>query len=277
MRTRLGRYCDGVIEAGWLAAAILTPLFFNVYSSRVFEPDKATLLRSVGLVMAVAWLIRTAEQVRSDDAGSPSRPGTGEVPLVIYWRRLTGTPLLPQVLLLVLVYLLATAFSIVPHTSFWGSYQRLQGTYTTLGYLVIFFLAWQSLRTRAQLERLLNVVVLTSLPVALCDVLRLTAAPDPANPTPPRPRSPSPPEPVPAHPQTSTTRRHRETSPAARQPAAPPRPRPENHALKSSSHSEFYTGGYACSRFPARAGSPAAGRLQMDRRRCPHPGVRLEP
>ena len=42
-RTNLDAWCIGVIEAGWLAALTLRPLFFNVFSSRVFEPDKISL------------------------------------------------------------------------------------------------------------------------------------------------------------------------------------------------------------------------------------------
>lgn len=172
MNTRLGRYCERVVEAGWLAAAAVTPLYFNIYSSRVFEPDKLTLLRSIALVVAAAWLIRTAEQL----AAAPGAPGSfgGGEPLTVggLWRSLQAVPLGPQVLLLVLVYLLATAASVAPHTSFWGSYQRLQGTYTFLAYVVIYAATWQTLRTRAQLERLLNVIVLASLPVALYGVLQ---------------------------------------------------------------------------------------------------------
>ncbi|MDI7275480.1 MAG: tetratricopeptide repeat protein [Anaerolineae bacterium] len=171
MDTRLGRYCDRVAEAGWLAAAILTPVFFNVYSSRVFEPDKLTLLRSIALLMAAAWLIRAAEGLAngqaSAQAGSEKGSGLGDA-----WRSLTATPLLLPILLLVLVYLFATAVSVVPRTSFWGSYQRLQGTYTFLAYVVIGAVTWQGLRTRAQLERLLNAIVLASLPVALYGVLQ---------------------------------------------------------------------------------------------------------
>lgn len=167
MNTRLARYCDRVLEAGWLAAAVLTPLFFNVHSSRVFEPDKLTLLRSIALVMAAAWLIRTLE-------GAQGARGTGDAgagPLDL--RQVLGAaPLAPQILLLVLAYLLATLLSVAPRTSFWGSYQRLQGAYSTMAYIVIFFVTWQGLRTRAQLERLLNAIVITSLPVALYGVLQ---------------------------------------------------------------------------------------------------------
>lgn len=47
--TKLSAYCSRVIEAGWIAAVVLVPLYFNVYSSRVFEPDKLTLLRSIAV------------------------------------------------------------------------------------------------------------------------------------------------------------------------------------------------------------------------------------
>jgi hypothetical protein len=56
--TRLSRLADGLMEACWLAALVVTPLFFNVYSSRIFEPDKASLLRSLALIMLAAGRAR---------------------------------------------------------------------------------------------------------------------------------------------------------------------------------------------------------------------------
>ena len=58
MTTKLSRFCEAIIEAGSLAALIYVPLFFNVHSSRVFEPDKISVLRSIALVMVIAWLIK---------------------------------------------------------------------------------------------------------------------------------------------------------------------------------------------------------------------------
>ena len=43
-----------------MAALIVAPMFFNVFSSRVFEPDKISLVRSIALVMLLAWLIKLA-------------------------------------------------------------------------------------------------------------------------------------------------------------------------------------------------------------------------
>ena len=59
--TKIQKYCESVIEAGWLAALIIAPLFFNTYSSRVFEPDKISLIRSISLVMLLAYLVKVLD------------------------------------------------------------------------------------------------------------------------------------------------------------------------------------------------------------------------
>ncbi len=166
--TKLSVFCDHVIEAGWLAAVIVVPLFFNVYSSRVFEPDKLTLLRSIAVFMALAWLVKVLDTGLT--TSQPARGNTQDATRIPYLIR--TTPLVLPTLLLVAVYLLSTATSIVPHISFWGSYQRLQGTYTTLSYIIISLLILQGLRTREQLDRLITAIILTSLPVALYGLIQ---------------------------------------------------------------------------------------------------------
>ncbi len=151
--SKLSAYCDKIIEMGWLAAVIAAPLFFNVYSSRVFEPDKLTLVRSIAVVMSVAWLVKWVEGLTHSQR-APSGLG---------WR----TPLVVPTFILVATYLISTLFSVAPRTSLWGSYQRLQGTYTTFSYIVIFFMILQGLRDKRQLERLILTIIITSLPIAL--------------------------------------------------------------------------------------------------------------
>ncbi len=119
-------------------------------------------MRSIALVMSVAWVIREIEDWRANQG-----EGDGQGPRVPFWQRVGETPLVLPTLFLVLVYLISTATSVVPWVSFWGSYQRLQGTYTTLSYIVIFFLVLQGLRTKRQLNRLITVMVLVSFPIAL--------------------------------------------------------------------------------------------------------------
>ena len=166
MQTKLSKWCEAIIEAGWLAALIIVPLFFNVYSARVFEPDKLSLLRSIALVMAGAWLVKfiettlaRADSRTTDEEKATARPGP--------WARIRKTPLVLPTLLLVLAYLISTVFSLSPRISWWGSYQRLQGTYTTFSYIIIFFLVLGHLRSREQLERLIYAVILTSLPISI--------------------------------------------------------------------------------------------------------------
>jgi uncharacterized membrane protein len=59
-RTKLDQWCNAALEAGWLAALVVAPLFFNVFSSRVFEPDKISLVRTIALAMTVVWLVKVA-------------------------------------------------------------------------------------------------------------------------------------------------------------------------------------------------------------------------
>jgi tetratricopeptide (TPR) repeat protein/cyclophilin family peptidyl-prolyl cis-trans isomerase len=162
MRTKLSLFCDKTIEAGWLAAVVIVPLFFNIYSQRVFEPDKLSLLRSIAVVMSAAWVIRWVEDRRTnhaDEEAGEEQPS--------FWKRVYKTPLVLPTLLLVLVYLVSSVASVTPRVSFLGSYQRLQGTYTTLSYIVIFFLALDGLRSKRQLNRLINTMVFASFPIAV--------------------------------------------------------------------------------------------------------------
>jgi tetratricopeptide (TPR) repeat protein len=155
--TRLSAYCSRVVEAGWIAAVVLVPLYFNVYSSRVFEPDKLTLLRSIAVFMSVAWIIKAIEE-----ASHRQR-------LLRVTRR---TPLVLPTLALVVLYLFATLTSVTRFTSLWGSYQRLQGTYTTLAYIVIFFLILNEMRSREQLNRLITTAIVTSVPISLYGLIQ---------------------------------------------------------------------------------------------------------
>lgn len=176
MDSKLSRWCDGLIEVGWLAAVLAIPLFFNIHSERVFEPDKLTLLRSIALVMVGAWVVKFVDQRgwaqwRSGRASKQAwrnpeaalRQAQGGL-----WHR----PFVLPVLAIVVVYLLATILSVTPRVSFFGSYQRLQGTYTTLSYIVIFALLATHMRSRSQVRRLISAVIVTSIPISFYGLLQ---------------------------------------------------------------------------------------------------------
>ena len=163
MDSKLSRLCDGLLEAGWLTALISVPLFFNIHSERVFEPDKLTLMRSIAVFMALTWLVKFIEQKGWRRLGRLSWRHERS-----FWR----LPFVLPIVALALVYLISTVFSVTPRVSWAGSYQRLQGTYTTLAYMVIGGVAASTIRSRAQIGRLVTAVIVTSLPVSLYGLIQ---------------------------------------------------------------------------------------------------------
>ncbi len=164
MPTKLSRFCQGVMEAAWLAAVCLIPIFFNVYSSRIFEPDKITLLRSLALLTLAAWVVKLF-----DEGGIKWKSQTNDQSLLKY---LWNYPLVATIIGLVVVYSISTIFSVTPSISLFGSYQRLQGTYTTFSYLVIFFSVIANLRKREQINRLITTVIFASFPITFYGILQ---------------------------------------------------------------------------------------------------------
>jgi tetratricopeptide (TPR) repeat protein/MFS family permease len=102
--------------------------------------------------MAGVWLVKVIEE-----------RAHGRRDIGFSWQ----TPLVAPTLFIVVAYLVSTVLSVTPWVSLFGSYQRLQGAYTTFAYVVVFLVILQGLRSRAQLDRLLTVIILNSLPIAL--------------------------------------------------------------------------------------------------------------
>ncbi len=163
MESKLSRLCDGLLEAGWLVAVVSVPLFFNIHSERVFEPDKLTLLRSIAVFMATLWMVKFVDQRGWKNWGRLSWRNQESI-----WRQ----PFVLPVVALVVVYFVATLFSITPRVSWAGSYQRLQGTYTTLSYVIIGGVAASTIRSRVQIGRIVTAVIITSIPVAFYGLLQ---------------------------------------------------------------------------------------------------------
>ena len=179
-KTKIDQWCEAVIEAGWLAALVVSPLFFNVFSSRVFEPDKVSLIRTIALVMLLAWLIKignggapwASAYVPDDGVDRDINADGSGATTALTWRRVWQIPFLLPILLLVLAYSVSTLFSVAPFVSWWGSYQRLQGTYTFFSYVLISLLTMAHLRRPEQIRRLQHAVIITSLPIAIYGVIQ---------------------------------------------------------------------------------------------------------
>ncbi len=150
------------MEATWLGALIVIPIFFNIYSSRIFEPDKTAILRSLALVGLGILVINKLSETNIGD----THPNVKE-PIFSRAKMFMARPMMLPVAAIAVSYLVATLFSVIPQTSLWGSYQRLQGVYTIFSYMVIFYCVYFGIRTRAQLERLLTTAIITSFPISL--------------------------------------------------------------------------------------------------------------
>src|SRR5262245_39628463 len=123
----------GLTEAVWLFALLAVPLYFNTRSARIFEADKATLVRCLALA-ALALLALTP------------RP-----------RLASGGPLAIPVLVLLGSTALSTLTSIDPRVSLLGSYHRLQGFGTLLAYGVLRGVVGVTIRKRAPVESAVHV------------------------------------------------------------------------------------------------------------------------
>jgi len=166
VRTELGQWAEKTVEALGLAVAVAIPLFFNIYSSRVFEPDKITLLRSAALVMVVAWAVSLIEERLGQREARQPRGSVFDLDSA--WKQ---NPLLLPVLFWLTTLLISTLTSIALETSLWGSYQRLQGTYTSLAYVAIFLVTCYTMRA-FQWQRLVSAMLMTSVPIGLYAILQ---------------------------------------------------------------------------------------------------------
>jgi len=147
-----GSLADGLVEAGWLLTACLSPLVVNLWASQPFEPPKVAVVRTLVWMMAGCWLIDCLMARRS------------------LWYDLRDNPLLWPTLTVAGAWVLATGLGVDPGLSLWGSYERSQGLLTLLSYLLLLLLVSARLRTRVQLERLVGVVVATGVPLACLGV-----------------------------------------------------------------------------------------------------------
>ena len=165
--SRLATACTAGIEACWLTALVVSALFFNTHSTRIFEPDKLAVVRTLALV--VAALATT----RAFDAGwNPLRPKFPKPTAASVRTWLVSNPLPAAALLYLLLAVISTAFSISPSQSLWGSYARAQGLYSLLAYALLALAAHSQIRTMRQLWRLIDTLIYVSIPMSFYGIMQ---------------------------------------------------------------------------------------------------------
>jgi O-antigen ligase/tetratricopeptide (TPR) repeat protein len=143
-----------VVEATCLVAVVTLPLYFFLLSPLGPETDKAVMLIVLALIAAGAWL-----------AGEIDR-------LVHHEPRHPPNPLIWSGVAVFVVYAVATALSVHPSVSLFGTIARHQGLLTHAGYTVFFICVATRIRRREQVRRLLTVLIFASLPAVLYGIMQ---------------------------------------------------------------------------------------------------------
>ena len=165
--SRLATACTAGIEACWLTALVVSALFFNTHSTRIFEPDKLAVVRTLALVVAALAATRAV------DAGwNPLRQKFPKPTAASVRTWLVSNPLPAAALLYLLLAVISTAFSISPSQSLWGSYARAQGLYSLLAYALLALAAHSQIRTMRQLWRLIDTLIYVSIPMSFYGIMQ---------------------------------------------------------------------------------------------------------
>ncbi len=167
-QTSIWRWSARIVEASWLLALTVVPIYFNLYSARHFEPDKAAILRSLALIGVAAGLIWLLDW----SGRRPAYTGTSTPSTGAWWNALRKHPLFWPTLAYTGVFIVTTITSITPTTSLWGSYQRMQGLYTYLSYLMLGGLIAVALRTPEQRERMISLSLAAGAVVAIYGIMQ---------------------------------------------------------------------------------------------------------
>ncbi|MEM7537214.1 MAG: hypothetical protein AAF639_33890 [Chloroflexota bacterium] len=156
--------CESIIEAGWLAAIVATPLLFTIYTNRNFEDIKTSILATIAIVMLLAWVVKLADggQAWSTNLSAGKQQNDTEWKTV-FW----ATPIVGPALLFVLAMILSSWLSVIPYDSWFGAYTRTQGTYPFLATIIIISLMITHMYDYAQFKRIQQAFLLTSIPIAL--------------------------------------------------------------------------------------------------------------
>ena len=135
----------------------MAPLYMNIYTARMYEADKAILIRSLAMLMLAFYIIKLIDLKAK---GSPFYEESIEEKTA---KSFFSLPLAIAFGAFVFFYLISCIFSIIPYDSLWGSYGRQQGLYTNLSLWAIFLLIVVNLKNKSQIDRIITVAIASSI------------------------------------------------------------------------------------------------------------------
>ncbi|RLB69737.1 MAG: hypothetical protein DRH04_04705 [Deltaproteobacteria bacterium] len=171
MQSKAFVFCDRLIEFCIISAIIVTPLYFNIYSHRIFEPDKIILLQSITLLMLFALAVSYLEKKKNTSSELEEATNTNSITNSLKYL-FADCPFILPAFFLVTVSIISSFFSVHPHDSFWGSYQRLQGTFSILSAVAVFLILLKQVRKQEQISQIVSVMIITSIPTSLYGIFQ---------------------------------------------------------------------------------------------------------
>lgn len=146
MRDTLLLWCDRIIRYSFYVLFFFVPLVVTNTTSELYELNKMWLTWEITLFVAAAWFSKMILRKQFSVKRTPL-----DIPLMFF--------LLSQIL--------ATIFSIDPHTSFWGYYSRFNGgLLSTIAYIFLYYAAVSNLGGK-QIRTILKVTFASGMVVAL--------------------------------------------------------------------------------------------------------------
>lgn len=136
MSIKIIKFCDRIIEAGFLAIIFFIPLImdYSLLSYNFFDLYKAVVFRSILTLILLAYAAKIFI------SGKISFRGGNKIFLLAFF--------------LLASFFLSSLFSLRPNQSFWGSFLRQQGFYNFFHYLLFFTLIILNLRDFKQARRM---------------------------------------------------------------------------------------------------------------------------
>ncbi len=150
---------DKAIEFVWLLVIFIIPLYFNPFTLNAFYFVKSLAL--VFLVCTMLGLVIARLILRTGHA----RPES----LVNVIRK---SPLQTAAIVLGLVWIISTLFSIMPYKSIWGNLAGTVGLLPNISWIVFFLIIASMVKSRTQVFRALYVLLISSGLVSLVGILQ---------------------------------------------------------------------------------------------------------
>jgi len=138
---KIVKYCDAIIEYGFLVIVFFIPIIFDfsISSYNLVDLYKMIVFRVILTVILLAYVLKIFIENKLSYRGGR---------LIFFLTAGLG-----------LSFFLSSLFSLLPHQSFWGGFFRQQGFYNYFHYLLFFVLLILNLKEFKQVKRIIIAVV----------------------------------------------------------------------------------------------------------------------